>query len=410
MSLLLKLKENDKKGLFKDNSVSDMYETGFLPFDYRNGTVIVSRDENNIEVSRRDGLGFVGGTLTTIIGKSGTAKTTFAIQSAVKAIRDCENGLILHYDIEQATSYTRIINLTGLTSEEIKNKYMLLQDNVFIQDIFSGIMKVVELKESMKDSIKIDSGKLDELGRPLIVYPPTIVIIDSIPGLASKEYKGEEEMQGSTYANRIAKELSQFHNRLIPILRPYNISIIEINHLKTKIDINPMKKTQAQIMYLNQDEAVPGGVAPLYYSNLYLKFTSSTKMTKEEDGIDGMIVKVKLIKSRTNRAGYETELVYNQVSGFSPALSLLHFAKNNNLLGGRNPKLYFISNPDIKFSRSEFETRYTLDSEFREMAKQACIQELRLQLSINADLSTNETGASDKNDEAILVESISDEE
>ena len=209
-------------------------------------------------------------------------------------------------------------------------------------------------------------------------------------------------MQGSTYANRIAKELSQFHNRLIPILRPYNISIVEINHLKTKIDINPMAKSQAQIMYLKQDEAVPGGTAPIYYSNLYLKFVSSKKLNMEDDGINGMIVKVQLIKSRTNTAGQEIELVYNQVTGFSPALSLLHYAKDKELLGGRNPKLYFISNPEVKFSRNEFEAKYTLDQSFREMAIRACKDSMETMLSVNADLLTVESGSkSDENNEVI---------
>jgi hypothetical protein len=409
MSLLDKLKANDKKGLFKEDSSSDMYETGFLPFDYRNGTIITAKDKEDKVLERWQGLGMVGGTLTTIIGKSGTAKTTFVIQAAVNTIRKYEDAMVLHYDIEQATTYTRIRNITGISNKELEGKYFLSRDNVFIQDIFTGIMKVVELKESLGDSIKINTGKLDELGRPLIVYPPTIVIIDSIPGLASKENKDDDSMQGSTYANRIAKELSQFHNRLVPILRPYNISIIEINHLKTKIDINPMAKTQAQIMYLKQDEAVPGGTAPIYYSNLYLKFVSSKKLNVEDDGINGMIVKVQLIKSRTNTAGHEIELVYNQITGFSPALSLLHYAKEKELLGGRNPKLYFISDPEVKFSRNEFEAKYTLDPAFREMAIRACKDSMETMLSVNADLLTAESG-SETDESKEVIDMITAEE
>ena len=93
----------------------------------------------------------------------------------------------------------------------------------------------------------------------------------------------------------------------------------------------------------------PGGVAPIYYANTLIKFISSTKFKAEDDGFDGFMVKAELLKSRSNKAGQFCNLVYNQVNGFDPILSVYQFALDNNLVDGRNPYKYFKSNKDIKF-------------------------------------------------------------
>lgn len=80
-----------------------------------------------------------------------------------------------------------------------------------------------------------------------------------------------------------------------------------------------------------------------------IKFVSSTKYKAEDDGFDGFLVRAELLKSRSNKAGQFCNLVYNQVNGFDPILSVYQFATDNNLVDGRNPYKYFKSNKDIKF-------------------------------------------------------------
>ena len=55
-----------------------------------------------------------------------------------------------------------------------------------------------------------DTGNLDEFNRPIRAYVPTVIIIDSIPTLASRDTDGEEEMKGQTDAMKAAKQLKQF--------------------------------------------------------------------------------------------------------------------------------------------------------------------------------------------------------
>ncbi|NNV04805.1 DNA recombination/repair protein RecA, partial [Brevibacillus sp. MCWH] len=137
-----------------------------------------------------------------------------------------------------------------------------------------------------------------------------VVILDSIPTVASSD--SSSEMEGGTYANRVAKALAQFYKRLTPVIKSSNIIVIAINHINQKIEINPMLKTQPQLLYMKMDESMPGGNAPIYYAHNLIKFVSAGKYKAEDDGFDGFKVRAELLKSRTNKAGQFCHLVYNQ--------------------------------------------------------------------------------------------------
>ena len=363
-SLLDKLRSEDKKGLFSSSQVSINYNTGFLPFDYLNGykVKVVDKKENIIDEYAATGL--TGGTFVTVIGKSGVAKTTFVIQTAFNMVRKfTDNAFVMFYDLEQATNYTRIKNITGATQEELDNKFVLRQEKNYIEDIFDSIISIANAKEANKKEFQYDTGLLDEFGNKIVAYVPTIVIIDSIPTLASKET--DDEMKGGTDAARMAKVIKQFYSRLMPIIKTYNITIFTINHINAKMEINAFTKTQPQVMYLKQDESLPGGVAPIYYANTLIKFVSSTKFKKEDDGFDGFMVRAELLKSRTNKAGQSCNLVYNQVAGFDPILSLFQCALDNDFVDGRNPYKYFKINKDVKFDSRKFKQLCIENEEIR---------------------------------------------
>lgn len=260
--LLDKLREKDKKGLFNSSQVSVNYPTGFLPFDYLNGykVKVVDMDENLI--GSYSATGITGGTFVTIIGKSGVAKTTWTIQTAFNMVKNFDDdAFVLCYDLEQALNYTRIKNITGATQQELDSKFVLRQEKNYIEDIFDSIIAIANTKEANKSDFMYDTGTVDEFNKPIRAYVPTVIIIDSIPTLASKETEGDEEMKSQTDAMRAAKQLKQFYSKLMPIIKTYNITIFAINHINVKIEINPFTKTQSQVMYLKQDESLknPGG-------------------------------------------------------------------------------------------------------------------------------------------------------
>lgn len=381
-SLMDRLRENDKKGLFKPSQTSISYPTGFLPFDFKNGYTVEVMDDDDKVLDTYASVGIRGGTFLTVIGKTGTAKTTFIVQTAFSMVRKFENAFIIYFDLEQVLSYTRVKKITGCGNRELKEKFLLKQEQNYIEDIFDTIMAIGKIKEDNKAEYTYDTGLRDELGDPIRTYVPTVVVIDSIPTLASKDTS--DAMEGSTLGNRNAKIIAQFYKRLMPLIKKYNITVMAINHINAKIEINPFAKTQAQVMYLKLDESVPGGNAPLFYANNLLKFVSSTKFTMEKDGFDGFLVRIELLKSRTNKAGQSVEMIYDQEHGFSPMRTLLHLADTSGLIEGRNPYRYFKGHPEFKFDSRD--VGKILDNpDFRQTLMGVCMPVLKGYLGESAN-------------------------
>lgn len=382
--LLNMLREKDKNGLFTASQTSPSYSTGFTVLDYRNGYKVVSMDRDENVISSYNSLGIVGGTFLTAIGKSGTAKSTLLIQIAANIVRGFDDSaFVQYYDLEQALTYTRIKNVTGFSQADLEDKFVLKQEKNYIEDIFEAIVEISEMKETHKEEFTYDTNLLDEFGKPIRAYVPTVIVLDSIPTIASRDSDGKTAMEGGTYANRIAKALAQFYKRLMPIIKTYNITVMAINHINSKIEINPFAKTQPQLLTMKVDESMPGGNAPIYYANNIFKLTSigSEKYNMADDGFDGFLSRCDLLKSRTNKAGQFCNLVYNQVSGFDPILSQLRFATESGLVEGRNPYRYFTGYKDNKFDSRKFREAFTESDKIREALFTTTIPMLEKQLN-----------------------------
>lgn len=382
--MLDRLRSKDKKGLFNPSQVSVSYPTGFLPFDYLNGynVKVMDMDENVIDTYATKGIR--GGTFVTVIGKSGVAKTTWVIQTAYNMIKDFDDdAFVMIFDLEQALNYTRIKNVTGASQKHLDDKIVLRQEKNYIEDIFDTIIAIANDKEANKKDYTYDTKCRDEFNNPIFAYVPTVIIIDSIPTLACRE--SDEEMKGGTDAARMAKAIKQFYSKLMPIVKTYNITVFTINHINAKIELNAFTKTQPQVMYLKQDESLPGGVAPVYYADTLIKFVSSTKFKEDEDGFDGFMVRAELIKSRSNKANKSCNLIYNQERGFDPVMTLYQFASDNELIDGRNPYKYFKENKDVKFDSRRFKKAFYENMELQETVKKATIPVLESLLSNTDD-------------------------
>ena len=58
-------------------------------------------------------------------------------------------------------------------------------------------------------------------------------------------------------------------------------------------------------------------------------------------------------------------MVYNQLTGFDPVLTLLRFAEDYGMLDGRNPYKYFRDYKDIKFDTRKFREAFRENEEVR---------------------------------------------
>lgn len=353
-SLLDALKKQDKKGILRQNITSIGYKTGLLPLDFKNGYQVNSTDKDGNVIKRWANIGLFGGSFVSIIGKSGTAKTAFCVQAAAEICREYKESEIYHLDLEGSSNMSRIMTLTGYSVDEIKEKYFYFNDYQYIEDIFALVCNMADYKCSNADQYSVETNKLNECGETQKTLCPTVIIIDSLPMVMTKDLEGDTDMAGLTYDARKARWISQFYRRLRPVIQRANIIIMVINHINDKVDTNPMAKTQAQIMYLKQNEALPGGYAPIYLTQTLLKFVQCGKYTEEKDGFNGFNIRCEFIKSKTNFAGTSCNIIFDMANGFDKYRTLLEYAKEVGVLAGRNPYSYFLSNQDLKFDSRHY--------------------------------------------------------
>ena len=337
--LLQLLQKNDKKGLFKGTFSSVSYPTEFATLDYRNGYVVQVTDANDNVIEVYPSIGIGGGTITTLVGESQTGKSTLAIQMAYNIVKHFPAGFIQHYDLERSFDYARIKSLTGLKNHEFGDKYILQQHGT-MEEILEAVNDIADTKQANREIFEYNVGRKDIFGKDIVLLQPTIVLLDSLPMLETKDFK-TDSIDSITAGGRKAIIIDQFYRKLTAICKPANILVIIINHLKDKPQLSPRDFSKPGLVYAKSNKNIPGGKAVLFLSHQLMYLDRDTFLKEEEDGVDGYINKVSFWKTRTNKAGQSCNLVFNQVKGYDKVMTLYQFAKENELVEGRNPKRYF---------------------------------------------------------------------
>jgi KaiC/GvpD/RAD55 family RecA-like ATPase len=375
IDLVSNLQGTGKKGenYFERNASVVTYKTGIPQLDYYLGYRVNVYNDDDEVIDSYPSIGITGGCMVTFIGKPSTSKTTTAVQIAANIVRPFENGIIVHFDMEQAMNYSRIQNLTKFTMTQMKaGKYILRQELTTINDIKKSIMDIYFEKTRNPDKYRYKTGKLNEFGEEIEVFEPTVCIIDSIASMSvgfnendKKDVARLEEVGSQTERMRITGEIGRFFNEILPYLRRANIILLCINQIKAKPQLG-FTHEPSEIFYLSPDEALPGGKSPQFLCHILLKFIAvgSEKYNEEDDGFDGFGVRVLVIKSRGNQAGRFVNLVYDKVRGIDTLRSSINFAKDLGLTGGNKNCFYFNSDKDDKFSlknlHHEFRVRKNL--------------------------------------------------
>lgn len=349
-----------KKNLFENNASVISYKTGFPVLDYYLGYRVNVFDEKTNELtSSYPCIGITAGSYIEFIGKPSTSKTTTAVQVAANIVRKFDNGSVIHFDLEQAMNYTRIQTLTKFTISELNDgKYILRQEKNTLEDMKETIIKLSMEKENNKELYRYKTGKVNEFGEEIELYEPTVIILDSIASITNglnmnvkKDVEKMQEIGTQTDRMRLTGEIGRFFNEILPYLRTYNIILIAINQIKTNPNMGVVK-SPAEILYLSQDEALPGGKTPQFLAHILIKFVAvgGEKYTYDEHGFDGFGVKLNIVKSRTNQAGQTFPLIYDKVRGMDSLRSSVHYAKEIGILGGNKNGYYLNGDKEHKFT------------------------------------------------------------
>lgn len=351
------------------------YSTGFLSFDFLNGQVIhVNAPDKQYKYYS---VGIVDGSMNMLIGRSGCGKTSFAMQIGTNIVRPFATSCMFHDDIEGGITEARKAVLSGWSEEELQSKYICRNTGITAENFYERIKMISDIKLANREEYLYDTGLYDAYGQKIFKMEPTVYLLDSLALMMPETYTEEDEMSGQMSATATARMNASVFKRVVPLLKSANIILLVINHINQKVEINQFKKTRLQVGFLKDGETLPGGNMAIYLSNNIIRFDDSTLREKDGLGIDGALVDLTLVKSRSNKAGKKVTLVFNQNTGYDPDLSLLVMMKEAKILNGAGAYLYIGDRSDIKFSQKKFKELLMTNAEFRQIVTDACMPILR---------------------------------
>lgn len=342
------------------------YPTGFLAFDFMNGTVVHVKSETMD--FKYNSVGVVDGSIVMVIGRSGCGKTTFTIQSAAEIIKPFKTGAIYHDNIEGGIIQSRLEYLTGLEGEELDGVYLARNSGVNSENVYERIKMIHDLKLANYSEYEYDTGLFDTNGQHITKLEPTVYILDSLAMLMPDKLTEEETMSGQMSTTAAAKTNAQLFRRITPMLKAANIILFVINHITEKVDISMFAKKKAQLSFLKQDETLPGGRTPIYLSNLLIRLDDNSKLKESEGyGIKGSIVEVTLLKSRSSASGNSVNLIFDLDKGFDKELSMFQLLKEQGYVKGAGAYLYFDGYDNIKFAQKNFKKKLQESKELQQI-------------------------------------------
>ena len=359
----------EKVGKVKDSSrftnremtYSVSYPVGILPIDWAISYIQEINGKLKAEV------GIPDGTINTLIGNSGTGKTSLLVKMACNIIKPFKTSCIF-FEQAETTGVTiqRIKNITGFrTDEEFLKKFIVRDSGITIESILERVLAIHDIKINNPKKYLYDTGLIGPDGEKVFKFEPTVVIVDSlklVPSMTNPIDKDTTNMTGA----QTAKSHTECFSKMLQLCKTANIIMILVNHIVKAVhtDRTPRK---AEFTYLAQDEHLPNATLLNYISNLMLRLDIKGKLIKDDDknpfGISGTLVNVDVVKSRTSTSGRaKCMLVYDQDLGYDSDLSTLLMLRMNNLIGKTSP--YRIPGCDRKFTQKNFKNLLYTDPEF----------------------------------------------
>ena len=387
-SLLSNFREKTSKikdaGINRQAEFDVQYSTGFLALDYLNGTVVhVDTEDKSFTYNS---VGLVDGSANTFIGRTNSGKSTLTMQIAGNIIRPfvkkkLPTALFID-DIEGSLPFVRKAFLLGLSTEEINEYVQIRNAGINTENVLQRIRAIRDEKTSHRKDYEYDTGLFDTDGNRIYKMIPSVYVIDSLPMLLPKDLAEEEELGGSMSASSIAKANTMFSKQITQWCKEANIILITINHVLDEIQMGFIPKA-AQISGLKQGERLPGGKAAMYLANNMFRTDDSTTLKDSEGfGINGSIVNVTVVKSRTNATRRSIPLIFNKTEGrFDEVLSLFQLLKNEARFKGAGSYQYIDGCEDHKFSQKNFKEELEKSPELQKAFANECFDVLKGYLS-----------------------------
>lgn len=336
--------------------------TGFDLIDYHCATICVNDDGDEFF-----NLGIPMGKIVLFCGNSQGGKTTLAIQMASNMVAQL-NGDIVLCDYERSSNNLslRVRQITGCTEEEFEERFTVFNQLDMSTEFFKKlIFDIAEMKKGLtkKDFVEY----YDIKGNPLLIYPPTVVILDSIPAMKPDEVLKDPDLDNNMIAGKMAAANSAVLKSITALLEQYNITIFGINHITTKIITNKYAPKKIQLPGLDESENLPGGNGWVYVPSYVFKLTSGRELKVDKDSCEGRMTECRILKSRSGFNNKRLPIVLTGRSGFSNILTNFETLKEAKFVkGGGRGGSYFEGAEDSKFTLKTFYKKYRTDEALQE--------------------------------------------
>lgn len=299
-----------------------------------------------------------------------THNTTLASQIAANIVRQFPYSNVIHYDCENRFDISRCETITQLPSSFFDGsmgpeRYMIKTGLVGLDVIQEMIVKTYVSKMRLKKDMIVKSGFKNEFGKDVMIFQPTVIIIDSITSVINETFNPEsnkdasdaEKMRGNTEGARDAKTMKGFFKDVLPLCKEANIIIFGINHINSNMSMNSFIPVAKQQNFLKQDESIPGGKTMLYYPFNIVKLVAkpSDDFTEDSDGFAGHMVMIEPIKSSSNQSGNNSkgisfEMVFSFKYGFDPLRTIIMYGKDIGVIEGNKTRMKFKEDDSFTFS------------------------------------------------------------
>ena len=367
------VKKTKDIAMISEQTHSVCYSTGFLTIDFLNGHIL------EIDERKYFQIGIVDGSINAVIARSGEGKTTLCAQMAANIIRPFETSCIFFDGAEGGLVLQRGMQLTGFGPEMFRRKCIFRDAGVTTETIYERVKLIHDIKTKDPDKYLYDTGIIDEHGKHVMKFEPTVYVIDSLKTVLPRKLTEDSgtNMNGAT----TARVNSDIFLRLVPMCKQANIIMLVINHI-TVGGVASVMPTKAEIAYLKPGESLPGGkTTSQYLQNNIFRLDNKVKL-KDSDKwfIDGAIVEVSIVKSRTNKAGKGCRIVFNQEIGYDTDLTLLNFIEEKGLIEGIGANLRIAGLEEVKFSRKNFKEVLYTNETFHKHFVNTCLEHLKADL------------------------------
>lgn len=386
---------DESGGTKKDNpfmyaTTMPQHPTGFMYLDYGCGSYVNVYNDDEEPIYTYHNVGISSGSVNTIISKSQGGKTTLAFQMAVAIIEPYFSPIYqqryinentppkMKEIVQQALPFIQIVDtektftmdyakkLSHYTNKQLANRVMINQittDTEFMNLLEKHIRYKIDY---MNPTI---CPMLDIFGKPVLEYPPTVMIVDSMtqllieavddPAKVDAKKGGIQDIyndatKGPAGAQR-AKIISALYSQMVNYAKKYNIIIFSINHINKMPAIMGIPVKQA--IFLKSSETIAGGERALYLSSSILRLDviksinsiSSSAVNLGED-IKGHIAIASWAKCKSNSRKNTCQLCFTNMNGYDPLLSNLWNGKETGDLHKKGNFYFVDKHPDKLFT------------------------------------------------------------